>query len=215
MTILADGWGPDACRAAVTVSFEGLAGGEAVVSPALAAVLDVLGARDLSATFFVAAEVAEQEPLALTMIANARHEVAALDAGAVAALEAGGWSVRGVLGTATQSVRYVAGPGEAIGVDDGVVRIPRDAAAAQLLSASGPQAWHAAAQVAVGRAVEARAHVTVPLSVGPLERGDAFSVFVEVLDLVGGLRRARRVWVPTLDELAAWWRDRPATRTRR
>jgi hypothetical protein len=232
----ADGWGPDRHRAAVTVSVEALEGGIAEptdVSPALPALLDVLAVRDLSATFFASADVAASEPLALTMIANAGNEIGALaddSLRAIEAIESTGRTVRGVSAVAVDrelmarlarhlTVRYVSGGAGELGVGEGLVRVPVDAGigAARFLSAGdahgggaarGPQAWHTATQVAIGRAVERRAHVTLPLSLESIERGDAFSVLVEILDLVHGLRRAERLWVPTLDELASWWLER-------
>jgi peptidoglycan/xylan/chitin deacetylase (PgdA/CDA1 family) len=233
---LGDGWGPERRRAALTLSFDGIAAGmpaPALVSPALPTVLDLLGRRDLPATFFATAHAAASEPLALTMIANAGNEIGALaddSLRAIDAIEATGRTVHGVSAAQVDrellariarraTIRYVSGGGGEIEVADGVVRVPADPdiGAARFLSvdaglqggsARGPHAWHAAAQVAIGQAVERRAHVTLPLSLEPLERGDAFSVLVEILDLVHGLRRAGRLWVTTLDELARWWLDR-------
>jgi hypothetical protein len=233
------GWGPDGCRAAVSLSFERLAGGTAepaIVSPALPAVLQVLGERDLSGTFFVEAEAAEAEPLALTLIFNARNEIGAItEPGprrlrALEAIAAAGRVARGVSApeldepllaelSEQPDVRYVAAAGEAIAMAGGVVLVPVDRAisAAAFLGppdeaaggspARGPQAWHAATQLAVARAVERRAHVTLTFSPGLVERADALAAFVETLDLVSGLRRAGRLWVPTLEELADWWRS--------
>jgi len=221
---LADGWGPERRRAAVTLSVEGLGGGiddSMIVSPALPALLNLLGTRDLPATFFAAAEVAVSEPLALTMIANAGNEIGALAADslrAIDAIESTGRTVRGVSAVAVDAdlmarlaghstVRYVSGGAGEIGVSDGVVRVPVDPGVGAA-RARGPQAWHAATQVAIGQAVERRAHVTLSFPLESIERGDAFSVLVEILDLVHGLRRAERLWVPTLDELALWWFER-------
>ena len=74
--------------AAVAVAFHGLTAAEDLeagaaeapsVSPALPTILRALADRDISATFFVGDELREREPLAVTMIANGRHEVASLD----------------------------------------------------------------------------------------------------------------------------------------
>jgi hypothetical protein len=34
---------------------------------------------------------------------------------------------------------------------------------------------------------------------------DALAVLIETLDLLNGLRRAQRLWLSTLNELAGWW----------
>jgi hypothetical protein len=69
-------------HAAVTVVFESLTAGadleagradEPSVSPALPTILRALGDRDIQATFFGSPEVAEREPLAITMVQNGAH----------------------------------------------------------------------------------------------------------------------------------------------
>jgi len=40
---------------------------------------------------------------------------------------------------------------------------------------------------------------------GPLDRAETLGVFIETLELVHGLRRAGRLWLPTLEELVGWW----------
>ena len=217
------GWGPGALRAAISVCFEGLAeAGSAptppTVTPALPTVLTVLAERDLSATFFVDAAVAEAEPLALTMISAGRHEVAGWVGGdedlarTVAALSGQGRAVGGVRAQpdsappragalADAGLRYLSAPGSAIREEEGIVHIPSGAQPA----GAAPQARHAAMQVAVAHALEGGSQLTLSFQPGDLERRDGLAVFVETLDLVVGLRRAGRVWTPTLDELASWW----------
>jgi hypothetical protein len=216
-------WGPEGRRAAVSVALAPLLGGEATepkASPALSTLLQILGERRLAATFFVEAGVARAEPLASAMIAVGGNEIAALlppdgdPAPVLAALEAEGHRARGLRVPAGAAVpaaadlaraglRYVSAPGGGLGADGGIVRIPVDD---RLTDPAGhPGAWHQALQVAVGRAVHEGEHLTVPFVPGLLERGDALGVFVETLDLIAGLRRAGRLWTPTLDELAGWW----------
>ena len=83
-TSVISAWGPYARPAAATVTFAGLAPAQApeagdpdasAVTPALPNILRALGDRDLDATFFVPPAVTQAEPLAATMIANARHEL--------------------------------------------------------------------------------------------------------------------------------------------
>lgn len=215
------GWGPQRRRAAVSVTFETL--GDGSVSPALPTVLQALAERELPATFFVDAHVAETDPLALTMIASARSETAALvrspsDLGpALAAVGRPGRPPGGVrAGTAAAlpaaaelgraSLRYASAPGDTIRVDAGVVRIPFDVALREG-ARDHPAAWHEALQVAIAHAVEHGGHLTITAFPAPLERADALAVLVETLDLVAGLRRAERLWTPTLDELATFWLD--------
>jgi hypothetical protein len=71
--------------AAVSVVFESLTAGAdleagsaraASVSPALPTILRALGDRSIRATFFVSPEVAEREPLAVTMVRNGGHRLA-------------------------------------------------------------------------------------------------------------------------------------------
>ena len=67
------GWGADGRRAPISVTFETLAAepesDTAAVTPALPTLM--LAERGLSATFFVAPDVPDSEPAALTMIARA------------------------------------------------------------------------------------------------------------------------------------------------
>lgn len=208
--------------------------GEAGVSPAVPTVLRILAERELSATFFADADEARDASLTLALIAAARNEIGALvhDADALAptlsALHSAGADVRGLRAGRADAVasqealagaglRYVQAPDGTLAIEGGIVRVPFDrrltdaAFLAPALVAGDPDehrhpgAWHQALQVAVGRAIEHGAHVTVTFFPGLLERADALAVFVETLDLVAGLRRADRLWTPTLDELAAWW----------
>ncbi len=54
----------------VDIVFDGLAGSEEPVSPALPRVLQVLARRGVRATFYVPSALGEAEPFALTMIEN-------------------------------------------------------------------------------------------------------------------------------------------------
>ena len=214
-------WGPQRRRAAVSVTFETL--GDGSVSPALPTVLQALAERELSATFFVDAAVAKTDPLALTMIASARSETAALvhspsdlppalaavgrpgrPPGGVRAVTVSALPPAAELGRA--SLRYASAPGDTIRLGAGVVRIPFDAALREG-ARDHPAAWHEALQVAIARAVQEGGHLTITAFPAALERGDALAVLVETLDLVAGLRRAQRLWTPTLDELATFWLD--------
>lgn len=56
--------------------------------------------------------------------------------------------------------------------------------------ASSPAEWHAAMQVAIGRAVQSGERRVLLFELAALERGDAIGLFDETLDLVAGLRRA-------------------------
>jgi hypothetical protein len=207
------------------MSFEALGQEPRAVTPALPTLLRVLAERDVSATFFIDAETARAEPLALTMASTGGHEVAGLVAseedvaGTVAALEAPGRQVEGVrprTGTTAPSpaalnaagIRYLSAPDGPLRGDGDLVRIPLDR---QLADAEerGPQAWHQALQVAVAGALEGGNLLTLTFLPWQLERRDTLAVFVETVDLVVGLRRAGRVWTPTLAQLAAWWAARP------
>jgi hypothetical protein len=216
-------WGPEGRRAAVSVTFASLRAGDtttAAVSPALSTVLQILAERELRASFFVEAAIAREEPLALAMINVGRNEVGALleadadPAPVLAALDAARFPARGLRAPseallppaadlAGTGIRYVSAPGPAIAAQDGMVLAPLDPP----LTDDGPHpgAWHQALPVAIGRAVQDGTHLTVTFTPGLLERADALGVLVETLDLVAGLRRAGRLWTPTLDELAAWW----------
>jgi len=209
-------WGPQGRRAAVSVAFE-TEGTQP--SPALRTVQGILAERDLAATFFVDAALAAAEPLALTMMGLGRNEVGVRLpddgdlAAAVAALATQHVTARGVraaaqdavpaAGLAALGLRFVSAPGEAIVAEDGVLRIPVDPRLTD--PARHPGVWREALQVAIGRAVQDGAHLTVPFAPASLERADALGVLVETLDLVAGLRRAERLWTPTLGELAGWW----------
>jgi hypothetical protein len=221
-------WGPQGRRAAVSITFETLRAGAGTapdVSPALTTLLQILAERELAASFFVEADIARAESLAPAMIAVGRHEIGALlQAGGdlapvLAALDAAGFPPSGLraAGAATlppaadlarAGIRHVSGPGTALGAEDGIVRIPVDPHLVE--PSSHPGAWHQALQVAIGRAVQDGEHLTVTFVPGLLERADALAVVIETLDLVAGLRRAGRLWTPTLDELAAWWLAGPA-----
>jgi hypothetical protein len=145
----------------------------------------LLGDRDLAATFFVELAAAQQEPFAVTMIVNARNEIAGL-------IEPGE-------------------PLRALDVLRGAGREPQGASAAATvlgpgaMTPGGAPSWHQALQLAVARAIEHRSQVTLSLEPGLLERAEALGVMVETLDLIAGLRRADRLCVPTLSDLAAWW----------
>ena len=132
------------------------------------------------------------------------------------------------------AVRYVSLPGEGISTLGQLVRIGFDPAAATDAdaaaadprdgdadprdgdvdqrdgdverAAAGPHVWHPAMQLAVTRALQHRRHTTLSFTPAALERGDALAAFAETLDLLDGLVRAERLWVPTLGELAEWWR---------
>ena len=219
------GWGPGDARAAVAVTFETLGEEPGAVTPALPTLLRVLGERDVSATFFIDAETGRSEPLALTMAGTAGHEVGGLVAPeedmatTVAALEAPGRRVAGVrprAGTPPPSpaaldaagMRYLSAPDGPLRLDGALVRIPLDRRLADA-EERGPQAWHQALQVAVAQALEGGKLLTLMFFPAQLERRDTLAVFVETVDLVVGLRRAGRVWMPTLAQLAAWWAARP------
>lgn len=218
------GWGPDERRAAVAVSFETLGEGPGAVTSALPTLLRILSERDISATFFVDEDVGRAEPLALTMASTGGHEIAGLVTseagvpGTVAALEAPGRRVEGVRprgGSAPPSpaaleaagIRYLSAPNGPLGGDGALVRIPLDRRLADA-GERDPQAWHRALQVAVAGALEGGTLLTLAFFPGRLERRDTLAVFVETVDLVVGLRRAGRVWTPTLAQLAAWWTAR-------
>ena len=210
------------------LAFERLAGAE-IVSPVLPTLLQALGERDLAATFFVDAAAVKQEPLAATMIVNARNEIAGRVAPgepsrALDELQAAGHRPRGVSAVqidpalvaalaARGTVRYIAAPDVPFGATShGIVQLPIDRAsasatflAADASTPGGAPAWHQALQLAVARAIEHRTQVTLSLAPGLLERADALGVAVETLDLIAGLRRAERLWVPTLSGLAEWW----------
>jgi hypothetical protein len=221
------GWGPDGCRAAVSVTFQTLAEaadldrgepGAASVSPALPTLIRVLADRDLYATFFVGAAVAQAEPLALTLLRNARNEVAALgrpdpSMGAVrgARLDRDGPAD-------TPGLSYLSLPGGELREDHGLVRIPYppELVDAVFLAGDEPRGAHAlhqALQVAVTRNLQAGGHLTLTFHPGLAERADALAVLVETLELVEGLAQAGRLWLPTLEELAArppWRASGPA-----
>lgn len=55
---------------------------------------------------------------------------------------------------------------------------------------TGPADWHAAMQVAVGRAMRTGEQTILAFAPAALERGDAAGFFAETLDLVAGLVRA-------------------------
>lgn len=213
-------WGPDARPAAVSVAFAGLATpapGHAV-TPALPLLLRVLSDRGLPATFFVEPELAAAEPFALEMIDLSRNEVGLLaggsgsiadglaalrDAGArpAGALLADDGSAAGAAGDA-DGLAYLAIPDAAPAFPergvDGVVRIP----VAQD-DAGSPSSFHLAFQAAVGRTLPQHGLLAIAPAAHRFERQDALDVLVESLDLIAGLRRAERLWTPSLGELAA------------
>lgn len=63
----------------VDIVFDGLAGDEESVSPALPRVLQVLARRGVRATFYVPPALAEAEPFALTMIENGGQMIENVD----------------------------------------------------------------------------------------------------------------------------------------
>jgi hypothetical protein len=216
------GWGPDDRPAAVSVTFQTLAEGAdldagraaaATVSPALPTLIRALTDRDLYATFFVGAAVAQAEPLALTLLRNAQNEVAALGLPDPA--------MGAVTGARLESepadpppVRYLSLPGGELREAEGLVRIPYPPElvdAAYLAPAlvgrpedepRGAHALHQALQVAITRTLQTRGHLTLTFHPGLAERADALAVLVETLELVEGLARAERLWLPTLGRLA-------------
>jgi len=103
---------------------------------------------------------------------------------------------------AADGLAYLAVPGAAPARPergtDGVVRIP----VAQD-DAGSPSSFHLAFQAAVGRTLPQRGLLAIAPPAHRFERQDALDVLVESLDLVAGLRRAERLWTPTLGELAA------------
>jgi hypothetical protein len=217
------GWGPEHRPAAVSVSFQTLAEaadldrGDAVaptVSPALPTLIRALTDRDLYATFFVGAAVAAAEPLALTLLRNARHEVAAHGAPDPAMGAVSGARLEHEP-PEPPALRYLSLPGGELRESGGVVRIPYppelvDAAflAPALVGrpgdeARGAQALHQALQVAITRNLQAKGHLTLTFHPGLAERADALAVLVETLELIEGLAQAERLWLPTLGQLAA------------
>jgi hypothetical protein len=216
------GWGPDGRPAAVSVTFQTLAEAAdldaatpsaASVSPALPTLIRVLTDRDLYATFFVGAAVARAEPLALTLLRNAQHEVAALGA-----LDPAMGAVTGARlehePADPPPLRYLSLPGGELSESGGLVRIPYPP---QLVDAAylapalagrpgdeprGAHALHQALQVAITRTLQAGGHLTLTFHPGLAERADALAVLVETLELVEGLERAGRLWLPTLGRLA-------------
>jgi hypothetical protein len=72
-----------------------------------------------------------------------------------------------------------------------------------------PDAWLAAAQIGLGRAVQHGS--AAPLRIDPLglDRSGAFAAVVEAVDLAAGLVRAERLHVDRLDRLAAEIVGRP------
>lgn len=67
--------------------------------------------------------------------------------------------------------------------------------------AADPLGWLQQAQLEVGAAVRAQGPVRLVLDLAELDRGDAFSVVAEVLDLIEGLVAAGRLEVRTRAEL--------------
>jgi hypothetical protein len=228
------GWGPDGCRAAISATFETLAAGPesepATVTPALPTLLEVLAERDLSATFFVPADVPDSEPAALTMIASGWNEIGALapsDGDPQPVLEALHRAGRPAVGIrSAQSrprqpdqagLRYISAPGQQIATGACVVHIPVDRMLSdaaflapgllgrQEARPGGAPALHHALQVAIAGTLERGQHLTLTFFPGLLDRAETLGVFIETLDLVHGLRRASRLWLPTLEELAGWW----------
>lgn len=202
------------------------------VTPALPLLLRVLSDRGLYATFFVEPEIAAAEPFALEMIDLSRNEVgllaspaASLPDGLAALREAGaqpsGALVAGASGgegaeaadvaeasgaaageAGADGLAYLAVPGVAPALPergaDGVVRIP----VAQD-DAGSPPSFHLAFQAAVGRTLPQHGLLAIAPPAHHFERQDALDVLVESLDLIAGLRRAERLWTPSLGELAA------------
>jgi hypothetical protein len=208
-------WGPDARPAAVAVAFAGLAtpAPDHAVTPALPLLLRVLSDRGLYATFFVEPELAAAEPFALEMVGLSANEVALLAAPGrsvaddLATLRRAGAQAVGALadddsGELSPDLAYLALPGidpatgPARGAD-GVVRIPvgRD-------DAANPGSFHFAFQAAVGRTLPQRGLLAIAPPAHRFERQDALDVLVESLDLLAGLQRAERLWLPTFAQLA-------------
>lgn len=105
-------------------------------------------------------------------------------------------------GESTAGLAYLAVPGVAPAFPerggDGVVRIP----VAQD-DAGSPSSFHLAFQAAVGRTLPQHGLLAIAPPAHRFERQDALDVLVESLDLIAGLRRADRLWTPSLGELAA------------
>lgn len=258
-------WGPESRRAAVSVTFETLAAGPdaqpAAVTPALPTVLDVLAERELSATFFVGAEIPNLESAALTLIASGWNEIAALGSAGDhrAVLEALSKAGRPAVGLrapsmpaawrAPDALRYLSIPagtiaaaraeivaaehadmivdahsqrlraaaGLRISADRGPLLIPHDRMlsdaaflAPELIGANtarpgGVRALHEALQVAIADALQRREQLTLTFFPGLIDRADTLAVLLETLDLLHGLARAERLWLPTLAQLASWW----------
>lgn len=234
------GWGAGLRRAAVSVTFETLASGPdsppEPVTPELPMLARVLAEREISATFFVEAEAAEQRPGALASIALARGETAGLVTGTkptervVRALAEAGWPAAGLRlrgglpegSVVPHRVRYLSVPSDeipsgAIVTSGGVLLVPFDRTLSDAaflaptligkaeMRSGGTQGLHEALQIAIGTALERREHLTLTFFPGLIDRADTLAVLLETLDLVRGLERAGRLWVPTLGELADWW----------
>ena len=214
-------WGPDARPAAVAVAFAGLGtpAPDHAVTPALPLLLRVLSDRRLYATFFVEPELAAAEPFALEMVDLSANELALLAAPGSAIAEgletlrgAGADPVGALLADEPRPaggppdppdrLAYLALPGTAPAAGpergaDGVVRIPvaRD-------DAASPASFHLAFQAAVGRTLPQRGLLAIAPPAHRFERQDALDVLVESLDLLAGLQRAERLWLPTFAQLA-------------
>lgn len=147
--------------------------------------------------------------LALLREAGAQPTGALLAGGGGARAGAAGATGTGPTGAAAGDAReiadgltYVAVPGDVPALpargEDGLLRIPvaRD-------DAGSPSAFHLAFQAAVGRTLPQRGLLAIAPPAHRFERQDALDVLVESLDLIAGLRRAERLWTPTLGELAA------------
>lgn len=133
--------------------------------------------------------------------AGAGDADASVGAGDANASDAGAGDV-GAGYDGADGLAYLAVPGVAPAFpergEDGVVRIP----VAQD-DAGSPSSFHLAFQAAVGRTLPQHGLLAIAPPAHQFERQDALDVLVESLDLIAGLRRAERLWTPSLGELAA------------
>jgi hypothetical protein len=216
-------WGPERRPAALALAVDVA---EATASPgAVAAVLDLFDRRRVPSTWFLPPGT---DPALLDRLWFTGHEAAALLPAVDALADAAGLASHGApvlgarllddgdvavadLATAARhaglthlSVPAPAG-GPVLAVD-----VPPDGRAVVVLGVGGgpdlvadPDAWLAAAQVGLGRAVQHRALTVLRIDPLGLDRSGALAGLVEAVDLAAGLVRAERLHIARLDHLAA------------
>jgi hypothetical protein len=214
-------WGPDRRPAAVALAVD--VTDDAPSPGAVAGVLDLFDRRRVPSTWFLPPGA---DPALLDRLWFTGHEAAAAvatvddlaEAGTLAShgapvlgvrlLDDGDATVADLARAARQAgLTHLSVPARA-GGRVLVVDAPAGDRPVVVLGVGGapdlvadPEAWLAAAQVGLGRAVQHRRLAVLRIDPVALDRSGALAVLVEAVDLAAGLARAERLHVDRLDRL--------------